>query len=67
MKKTFCNLINIAIEIDGKRYSGYYTEYNGLITVYYKFHSKKTQKSLYNNAPLAKTILRELVIEFGDS
>ena len=52
---------NISTEINGKVYNGYYTENNGMITVYYEDFSEPAQKSFCNNDVLAKMILGELI------
>lgn len=57
---------DVSIEIDGKQYSGYYTETKSMITVYYNCHHKGTQKSFNGDISMARTLLWELVREYGD-
>ena len=55
----------IETEINGKLYSGYYTENKSTITVYYNCYSDTTQKSA-NNDVLARIILSQLVRKYGN-
>lgn len=56
---------DIFMKLDGKVYSGYYTESKGMITVHYNCYSESTQKSS-NNDVLASIILSELVRKYSN-
>lgn len=56
---------DISTELNGKVYSGYYTESKSMITVHYNCHSESAQRSA-NNDVLASIILGQLVRKYGN-
>lgn len=58
--------MDIEVEINGKTYIGRYEVRGNLLTVNSAYGSKSTQPSRGNNEFMAKTLLRELIREYGE-